>query len=304
MFIRLMAFMILFPCIANFSIAADVWFQNGKRDDIDDLVIEGEIEVGDFDKIEKEIFDFGPPIQSVFLYSPGGDAREAMRIGDLLRSLHLTTFSPDFSLEEYRKDRSTLSPACEGSWKPLPKSSSNCTCNSACFLIWLGGLERRGVYVGVHRPVFDANSYSSMSSQQAEAAYQDMIDAIGVYLEKYDVPQDIVEKMLNTPSHEIHGVWAEKLGGFAAFYDERLTAMCGVESSNSGRIELLMSKKNEGRITAKEEKELAAFQPEHESNLQIKKCRTTQYIFKDRLQAFERYFGPGYIEQWIERRRQ
>lgn len=293
-----MIFLALFLVVINPVIAAEVWFQDGKSKNHDVLVIEGEIKAGDFDQIKKEIFEFGPLIRGVYLYSPGGDAREAMKIGDMMRSLYLSTVSPDFSLKEYQKDRSNVAPECNRSWEPKPKSPANCTCDSACFLIWVGGLNRDGNYVGVHRPVFNKSYYSSISSNEAEALYQNMLDSIQAYLEKYKVPRDVIGKMINTPSHKIHGLWAEKLGGYPAFYEERLTAICGALSNNVGRISLLKRKKVEGRITTKEEKQLEKLQPEQQNNEKIKKCRFTQYAFKDKLQAFEDYFGEGYIDQW------
>ncbi len=297
--IKKIAAILLLCSFTSSTYAAKFWFQDNARLSQDTLVIEGKIEAGDYEALRDVISNFGPLIKDVYLYSPGGDAIEAMKMGDLLRNLYLTTVSPNFSLTEYQRDRNKISPACDRSYEPGPKDQSNCTCDSACFLIWLGGFERKGVYVGVHRPVFDTEFYSSISPSDAEALYESMIASMEEYLQKYKVPDEIIEQMLNTPSHEIHGIWAEQLGGYPAFYDERLTAICGV-TTNTGPIRLLELKREEGRITAEEEDELEMLQSNIANNSKIEQCRFEQFVIKDRFQAFEGYFGAGYIENWQE----
>src|SRR5271165_4496113 len=58
--------------------------------------IEGEIEPGDAAKVLAIYKYFGPAATSnVFLWSRGGDADEAMKIGGIIRRLLLETWAPD-----------------------------------------------------------------------------------------------------------------------------------------------------------------------------------------------------------------
>ena len=58
--------------------------------------IEGEIQPGDAEKLLKIYEYFGPAAASkVFLWSPGGNVEEAMKIGNLMRQLRLSSIAPD-----------------------------------------------------------------------------------------------------------------------------------------------------------------------------------------------------------------
>src|SRR5688572_2620111 len=58
------------------------------------LALRGEIKEGDYDILFNSLklrHDMGLPVAIIYLNSPGGDFREAMKIGRLIRKLKLTT---------------------------------------------------------------------------------------------------------------------------------------------------------------------------------------------------------------------
>lgn len=255
------------------AIAADVWLSETSPASSYSLAIEGEIAKGDLEKLELVLRQNGPLVYDLFLFSNGGDALEAMRIGDFIRSLGISTHAPDLDAEVYVKEGKKVQANCSSNLREQPKDIKNCACDSACFLIWIAGLERRGEYVGIHRPVFDGSLYSSMTPAEAERLYESMANNVRSYLMKYDVPEVTIEQMFNTPSQSIVGVNAMNFSRFPAYYQERLTAICGAPG---GR----------GDSNA-------------QNNQEIMSCRNTQYLIKDRIQFFGVVFGTDYVDSWL-----
>jgi hypothetical protein len=156
------------------------------------LDIEGRIEPGDYDRFIRIVKDSHGRLSGVRLHSPGGDFREAMKIGRALRALELSSKVPDRG----RGDR----PLCEpfaGSRSPDP---SNCTAASAAFFIHLGGIHRGGTYLLVHRPSFDPSFYRTLSDSQAKAALGLLMGEARAYMTEMALPPHLQEVVLNTPS--------------------------------------------------------------------------------------------------------
>jgi hypothetical protein len=117
-------------------------------------IFEGRIEVGDFDRLKKFILD-GPGAVEIYLASPGGDLAEAIRIGQLVRFLKLSTVAPSKPLTNESRE---LSAARHN----LNDTKADYLCVSACFFVFVAGIHRRRdtsgpVILGIHRPTLWGN---------------------------------------------------------------------------------------------------------------------------------------------------
>ena len=105
---------------------------------INSILIEGLIESGDFLKF-KQALTSQPSPDKVILWSAGGDALEAMKIGRLIRKLRMETEAPViFRLKD--SDKVFCEMPLEGI--KLEQEDPNCSCLSACFLIYAAGIDR------------------------------------------------------------------------------------------------------------------------------------------------------------------
>ncbi len=157
------------------------------------LVIEGPIESGDFDKFIKIIRDNQGQLSTVYIFSSGGDFYEAMKIGRAMRALELVSMVP-------MRNESGL-PSCEGLHsEPKPNDPKNCTCASACFFIHIGGIHRGGTYLAVHRPYFEKGKFGKLTETEAKKAFDALQDSAREYMIAMGVPKHIQEDVLGTPS--------------------------------------------------------------------------------------------------------
>jgi len=138
------------------------------------LDLEGKIEEGDSDELESIITLMGKFPDYVRIGgSEGGNLREAMRMGRLLRS-------------------------------GLSEIVQHAYCNSSCFFLWISGAERTAVgSIGIHRPKFDDAYFASLSEKDARAQYKKVQIEIQDYLEEMDVPADLVSEMMALPSNDL-----------------------------------------------------------------------------------------------------
>lgn len=159
-----------------------------------ELVIEGAIEPGDFEKFIKSIRDNQGRIVTVYIFSPGGDFYEAMKIGRAMRSLELSSMVP-------MRDR-TGRPSCgSGALTPKPNDPSNCTCASAGFFIHIGSVHRGGTFLAVHRPYFSKGRFGELSEIEAKKEFNALQNSVRDYMQAMEVPKHIQEDVLGTPSN-------------------------------------------------------------------------------------------------------
>lgn len=160
------------------------------------ISIMGRIEKGDFAVFRDLYRSNHPALTQVHLISPGGDAREAMAIGQFLRKYLLRANAP------------SLVKGSGGSMGALARPGEsmcpgpNCICASACALIWFGAVRREGT-VGLHRPVIGDVSFPSMEPEEASKGYRQVLGEISDYMAKMEVPPDLIERMVSTDSSEI-----------------------------------------------------------------------------------------------------
>jgi len=148
----------------------------------------------------------GDWISLVYLFSPGGDAATAMRIGEQVRVLKATTVAPT-RFDRPAGVRACMSPAFPA--KPLHfnerthKGDHRCDCSSACVLIWAAGYGQQGNVIGVHRPHFDPRLYASLSPAAARAQYEQAEAEVESHLRRMNFPDTLIRIMYATSSQDI-----------------------------------------------------------------------------------------------------
>ena len=108
------------------------------------LVIEGEIESGDYEHFLKAVKDNQGKLADVYLLSPGGDFVEAMKIGRALRALEMRSGVPGRN----SAGQPDCSDSISASMGYVPRNPANCTAASAAFFIHVGAVERACLYLG------------------------------------------------------------------------------------------------------------------------------------------------------------
>ena len=157
------------------------------------IVIEGNIEPGDFETFARIVRENQGQVSSVFIFSPGGEFYEAMKIGRAMRALELGSMVP-------MRDQSGRPSCSDSGFGPKPNDPKNCTCASACFFIHIGGIHRGGTFLAVHRPYFGKGNFGKLSQADAKKAFDALQDSARDYMQEMGVPKHIQEDVLGTPS--------------------------------------------------------------------------------------------------------
>lgn len=158
-----------------------------------EIVIEGNIEPGDFETFVRIVRENQGQVSAVRIFSPGGDFYEAMKIGRAMRALELGSMVP-------MRDPSGRPSCSDGGFGPKPNDPKNCTCASACFFIHIGGIHRGGTFLAVHRPYFGKGKFGKLSQADAKKAFDALQDSARDYMQEMGVPKHIQEDVLGTPS--------------------------------------------------------------------------------------------------------
>ena len=171
------------------------------------VILEGRIEAGDFDKLRSFVFDDdrGKYLIEIYLASPGGDLAEAMKIGRLVRSLKWTTSVPDKSVTP---EISELENARRG----VKNYKANNMCASACFFVFVAGIERglewEGPILGIHRPYLSESDLKALSSDKAIATANRTRATVENYIREMGVPTKYIDQMFSIPKDEFR--WISK----------------------------------------------------------------------------------------------
>lgn len=152
------------------------------------IVIEGDIEPGDFDTFIEIVKENQGEVTTVELYTQGGDYYEAIKIGRAVRSLELDTYAP-------YPDRKT------GPSNILPKKNENLICASAGFFIYIGGVSRTGYIIGAHRPYFQKGKFGNLDQKSAQIEFDKLMQISKKYMNDMGVQNFIQDKILATPPH-------------------------------------------------------------------------------------------------------
>ena len=161
-----------------------------------EIIIEGVVEPGDFEKFIRIAKENQGRVSGIYIFSPGGDFYEAMKIGRAIRALELRSQAP--------MRGPTGSAVClSGSSDPKPKDPNNCTCASAAFFIHIGAIERGGTYLAVHRPYFAKGKFGDLSQSDAQKVFDALQESARAYMLEMGVPNHIQEDVLGTPSERV-----------------------------------------------------------------------------------------------------
>ena len=160
------------------------------------LILEGKIDAGDYISVRNFLRDesnFKKITNGVFLASPGGNVREALKIGYLIRALQFSTEAPSIPPPDRRALGSSIFSPAELA------NRQNFQCVSACFLIYVAGIERKLNWIGrlgIHQPRLE---YKPPGASEADTkiASLEIRSVIKVYLDKMNVPNKYLELMIH-----------------------------------------------------------------------------------------------------------
>lgn len=181
---------------AQNAMAADIYPLIHGTGSFRQMVIEGTIEPGDFDRFIKIVKENQGQMSGVYLFSAGGDFDEGMKIGRAMRALELSSTVP-------MRDERTGRPVCneEGEFSPKPKDPKNCIAASAAFFIHIGSIHRAGNFLAVHRPYYAPNSkFGSLPEAEAKQAFDALQDRARTYMQEMGVPAHVIEDVVGTSS--------------------------------------------------------------------------------------------------------
>jgi len=188
------------------------------------LILEGKIEKGDYASLRSFLRDesnFKKISNGVFLASPGGNVREALQIGYLIRALQLSTEAPSIPPNEKRAFGSSA-------FDPVDLTSRhNFQCASACFLIYVAGVERKLNWIGrlgVHQPRLETKPFGA-SEADTKVASIDLRGAIKVYLDKMDVPNKYLELIYSVPSNDVRWITQQEFDADLRGYIPEIRAL-------------------------------------------------------------------------------
>ncbi len=188
--------------------------------------LEGAIVSGDYEKLRSVAEELSFNIRDnpnqgfpvvLHLYSPGGDVAEAIKIGRLVRALRWVTDAPVDS----SSDRKYFE-------RRLKNIESDYMCASACFFIYVAGVDRVGGYrsyiapliLGIHRPYLTDKELRALNSKSALNAAINIRSSIELYFKEMGVPAKYVDVMFSIPKDEIKWLSVDDISELRGFIPE------------------------------------------------------------------------------------
>lgn len=210
------------------------------------IIIEGEIVQGDHARLLALLDRHGSRIDSVSIYSSGGSVFEAIKIGTLIRDLRLRTIAP--------KSFGFRGNLCNGI-----SNQKNCTCLSACVLVFAGGIHHSGNVLGVHRSYVGNDFHKYMRGTHGIDASGQLMYTVNDYLKKMSFPQPFIDTMNATRSQHIsflkEGEIHRHLSGYVPPFSEQVMAKCGNGDETRRHLEQLDKKRRSSELTAAEQQQ-------------------------------------------------
>jgi hypothetical protein len=223
-----------------------------------DSMLEGEIQPGDYDSFVAKIQNGGLGT-TLWLNSPGGNVYEALKIGRLVRALRMDTHAPD------RAGGKTFCLT-----HPKGAGLDKCNCASACFLIFVAGINRNGNHLGIHRVFNNPDQLRLMSPDDAAITTGKATNVVSAYLIEMGVPTHFIERLMVIPSNKIEWVSPEDIShyfsGYIPQYSEWVAAKCKSNQSLYEEAIPIIQKQKRQRLTAVEEERLSRISGEVEEN--------------------------------------
>jgi len=211
-------------------------------------VLEGKIEFGDFDKFKKFVIE-NEKVVEIYLASPGGNLNEALKIGVLTRMLRLSTVVPSKTLTAHARELAVAQ-------HDLGQSKANYMCSSACFFVFVAGINRKSdglgsAIIGIHRPVLSDKDRKTLDYDQVAMAADQIRSTVVKYLTIMDAPVRYAAEMFAVPSGRIRWIRNDEfdadLRGFIPELRDKLNAKCATHTNLENRSNL----EGLGTITAK-----------------------------------------------------
>lgn len=174
------------------------------------FTMHGEIEKDDSMRFIISLASWEHPPTVFYISSKGGALDEAMTIGRIIRASQIPVWTG------------------EG-------------CFSACVFIYASGVERdtRGK-IGLHRPYFDKEYFSNLTSLEAKRKYEKLKQQSFAYLKELEVAQSLIDRIFQTGSTEVDILEADEanklFGTRSPFYEEWLTAKCGKYTEKQSKV--------------------------------------------------------------------
>ena len=195
------------------------------------VVLEGRIEVGDFDKVLKLSREATPT--GIYLASPGGNLAEAIRIGALVRRLAWETRSaegPDVPAE--------FRAGVAASYGVRDPARHN-MCASACFFIFVGGIYRDGHRLAIHQPFMAPAELERIPADEAARRANNVRAVVEVYLHRMGVPLRYVQEMYDVPKERLRWLTDDEIAadfhGFIAEVRPWVETQCPADEIKTQR---------------------------------------------------------------------
>lgn len=177
------------------------------------VVLEGRIELGDYDKVMKLSQDAAPT--GIYLASPGGNLGEAMRIGALVRRLAWETKTADGSNVPAR-----IRAGVAASYGVLDPARNN-VCASACFFIFVAGIYRDGHVLGIHQPYMSTAELERIPAEEASRRTRNVKTTVELFLKRMGVPPGYLEEMYQVPKENVRWLTEDEIqADFQGFIPE------------------------------------------------------------------------------------
>jgi hypothetical protein len=215
---RICLLLLALTCAAGTHAASVTLHPNGRT-----VILEGRIEVGDFEKVEQLARDAAPT--ALYLASPGGNLVEAMRIGALVRRLAWETKSAESP---------SVPPAIAAGVARsygVRDLAHNHMCASACFFIFVSGIYRDGHRLGIHTPFMLPSEQAKMAADEATKRTDDVQTFVERFLARMGVPHKYFEAMYEVPKEQMRWLTEEEieadLHGFVPEVRAWVQTQCG-----------------------------------------------------------------------------
>ncbi len=227
------------------------------------FILEGTIVPGDYEKLRRLVEESCPwdttrPLKhynvacanGIYLASPGGSVIEAMKIGRLVRSLRWSTEAPDDHPTELRQIKITA--------LKLQNPRSNYVCASACFFIFVSGIERNSwddkILLSIHRPFMTDADLRALDANQAMASATQIRSIVEVYLKEMNVPAKYADLMFSIPKDQVRWIdeatYSADFSGLIPELKDWMNAQCDKRTDTDRRLQDLLEEKFErGQLT-------------------------------------------------------
>lgn len=240
--------LVLSISVPNAVLSAEI-FSYIYRDKTVAITILGHIDEDDdeqFRRVAIKAIKSGKLVESVHIYSPGGKTQVGEKIGGYVRLLRASTLAPT------REEDGSFSCAVDSRLSALNEHAGGrigkiwdqrCSCESACSLIWAGGVGRYGHQVGVHNPYFSAQSlhdsdleFGSYGEAFVEKVYKPIERSVRAYLTRMDVPRNIADAVFAAGMNDMHYLTESELAqmrNFPAGLSKQVLSTCGPRPDRS-----------------------------------------------------------------------